>query len=171
VQATAFATASTSRIESQKAANAAYAQLAYDASTFASLGVAYAQDNPERLELLRERTIRDEFRPYLDEWIALEPLKNPDVPKTPFDLPSFQNENLVLSQQLTEKAEASFEEATNANQTGDDYVLATVFFAGVLFFAGIVGKFESLGVRYALLALGTIWLLTGAVRALTLPFH
>lgn len=171
VQSIALATASSKRIESQKAVNRANAELAYDASTFSQLAVLYSQNNVEGFELLRERAVREEFEPYLDEWIALEPLQNPDAPRTPFDLPNFENEDLTLSEELTQEAEASFKEATDANQTGDDYVLATVFFAGVLFFAGIVGKFESLGVRYALLVFGAAWLILGLVRAFTLPFY
>ena len=67
-------------------------------------------------------------------------------------------------------ATAKFEEGKDANQTGDEYVLSTIFFASVLFFAGLSSKFSSN--RVAVLALGfaSFVLFAGIVRLSTLPF-
>ena len=75
------------------------------------------------------------------------------------------------SQELEAQAETFFAKATAANQTGDDYILGTVFFASVLFFAGISSKFRATSVRMAMLGAGSAMLLFGAIRIIGLPIH
>ena len=115
--------------------------------------------------------MRDEFLVFVDEWLALDPLNNRDASQTPFELDSFSNASLRESERLVNQAEAEFQGARDANQTGDDYILATVFFATVLFFTGVFSKFTVLNVRsfILLLALGGFGI--GLWRMLTLPFH
>ena len=63
------------------------------------------------------------------------------------------------------------EVAVDANQTGDNYVLATVLFASVLFFAGISTKFGERWVRITLVIVGFLAFLSGAVLLLTYPLY
>lgn len=107
----------------------------------------------------------------LEAWIALAPNENPDAPSTPFDLPEYTNARQEEGERLQGAAEESFEGAKDANQNGDDYVLATVFFASVLFFAGISAKFVDPRIQGSMLTLATIALAGGITRILTLPFH
>ena len=58
----------------------------------------------------------------------------------------------------------------DANDTGDNYVLATIFFAAVLFFAGIATKFTSDRIVALTLGAGTVVFLGGLARLMTLPF-
>jgi hypothetical protein len=51
----------------------------------------------------------------------------------------------------------------------DDFVLAAVLFASVLFFSGLAGTFDSLRAQVFLLILGGLMLLVGAVIVVTLP--
>ena len=53
----------------------------------------------------------------------------------------------------------------------DDYVFVTVFFAIVLFFAGISLRFPWLPMRLLILGLGTVILVYGGIRLGTLPTH
>ena len=71
---------------------------------------------------------------------------------------------------LTARAEALFDQALDDNQTGDDFVLATVFFAIVLFAAGISSKFPSFMIRTTLLVVAAGGLVAAFIRMLTLPF-
>jgi hypothetical protein len=170
VQATSFAEASTARIESLRAQSTGIQQTAYDASTTLQLIMAYSEGATDTASDLAERFIRDEFVVYVDEWIALEPFQNDDAPASPFDLESYENEKINEAEALSEEAEEKFRIALDANQTGDDYILTTVFFATVLFFTGIATKFRNIYIKSSLIALAVIG---GAVALITvsgLPF-
>ena len=58
---------------------------------------------------------------------------------------------------------------TDAKSNDDHYILSTVFFATVLFFAGISLRLAWRPLRIAVLALGSAMLLGGLVFVLTLP--
>ena len=51
----------------------------------------------------------------------------------------------------------------------DDFVLAAVLLASVLFFAGLAGTFDSLRAQVFLLILGTVMLVVGTIIVVTLP--
>lgn len=166
-----FAKANTARVESAKAGDEAMQQTAYDASSFLQLSITALSGSEEVAYELGERFIRDEFRPYVDEWLSLDPFDDPESPATPFDLPSFSNRQEERSAQLESEAEGLFARALEDNQTGDDYVLATVFFAIVLFAAGITSKFSSMAIRVTLLLVATAGTVIAFARMLTLPYY
>jgi len=176
VQATAFASAGSQRNQSVAALSTGNTQLSYDATTFGQFVFEFrgALEDPELLAEARElagQLMRAEFLVYLDEWLASDPLNNPDAAQTPFELDSFANQSQLESERLVAEAEASFQKAKDANQTGDDYILATVFFASVLFFTGISSKFVNHNLKSAILILATVGLIVGIIRMSTLPFH
>ncbi|TET49710.1 MAG: hypothetical protein E3J64_09275 [Anaerolineales bacterium] len=169
VQATSYAEASSKRLQSNAAVTTALTQISYDATSFALGAVEYFEGNQEAVEFFEERLFREEFRPALEAWLATEPLQDPEAPKTPFELPEYKNANLEESQRLTEEAEAKFEEGKEANKNGDDYILATVLFASVLFFAGVTTKFKSPRVRALSLFIATAALAVGMTWLVSLP--
>jgi hypothetical protein len=169
VQASSYAEASTKRLQSNAAHATALTEISYDATSFALAAVEFFEGNEEGVEFFGERLFRDEFQPALEAWLATEPLGNPEAPKTPFDVPEYRNANLEESQRLTEEAEAKFEEGKEANKNGDDYILATVLFASVLFFAGITTKFKSPRVRALSLVVATGVLVMSLVWLFGLP--
>lgn len=175
VQATEFATASSLRTQASALTAVGITELSYDAGVFGDIALAYRGLDPsdpaviEEVDEFADTLARDEFKPVLDEWLALEPDTNPDAPGTPFDLPSYLNENLVEAKRLTAEAELSFEAAKEANQNGDEYVLATIFFASVLFFTGL--RLRTRVVRGLIQVLAAGALVAGIFRVATLPFH
>ncbi|MEO6577138.1 MAG: hypothetical protein ABIP89_25040 [Polyangiaceae bacterium] len=169
-QSITLAQAAALRTESAKALTTGSREITYDTTLFVQLGMAYSQDNILAFELLQDRLARPEFARYLDEWIALRPLKNPSAPRTPFELPDYANQSVEHATELGTEAEKLFVKAKVANKVGDDFVLATVFFSCVLFFGGIATKFESRRVTLAMLVTGTAWLLIAVVRMFTLRF-
>lgn len=175
VQAAEFATAGSLRTEATTEITVGMTELSYDAQVFAAFALEFRDadfDDPETLAGvldLADDLMRDEFKPFLDEWLALEPDDNPDVPRTPFGLPSFENDDLVEAEVLQAEAEASFEKAKEANQNGDDYILATIFFASVLFFTGL--RLRNASVRSFVQVLAAAALIAGILRVVTLPFH
>ncbi len=75
------------------------------------------------------------------------------------------------SDELNGQADLAREEAKEANQTSDNYVLTTVLFACVLFFAGICTKFASRMLQVATIAIGSTLFFTGSIVLAQLPYH
>lgn len=158
VQAIAFSEASAARIESSRASTRAGQQATIDVVTWTawleSLQVDVLSDPESRAELeargyvpdpttvsgfLYQR-FREEFRPAAAAWLETRPSANPDAPGTPFDMAEYQLAAEVLAEDELERAEQRSTDAREANQQSDDYVLTTVAFATVLFFAGLSTK-------------------------------
>ncbi len=177
VRAASFAEASGNRTDAATIVTLATTELSYDASAFRQFAFEFRNEDFDdaaiRTEIsdLTETLLRDEFKPYFDEWLALDPQDNPDAPRTPFDLPDFESENFAVAGELEVKANEKFAEAKDASQTGDNYALATVFFASVLFFAGISSASTNMYTRGIMLAIGSFGLVAGIVWIATLPFH
>jgi hypothetical protein len=176
VQSTAFAEAGSLMNESVAASSAANTEIAYDSATFGQFVFEFRDTIRQRRSLNEARALagnlmRDEFLVYLDQWLARDPFNDRSAPRTPFDLETYTNAKEAEAARLVDQADAKFEEARDAGQTSDDYVLATVFFASVLFFTGISAHFDVLRLRGVVLALAFIGMGIGLVRMLTLPFE
>ena len=80
---------------------------------------------------------------------------------------------LIVAYRSADKLETlgdqRFEQGKSATENADDYVFVTVFFAVVLFFAGISLRFAWFPLRVLILGLGLALLAFGAVRLGTLP--
>lgn len=114
---------------------------------------------------------RDEFRPAVDAWLATEPIGNPDAPATPFEMDEYVVTDRLLADELTAKAEVKAQEARDANQNGDNYVLTMVLFASVLFFAGVSSKLALKRNRIIALGFGVLLLVSGSVIIMSLPIE
>jgi hypothetical protein len=131
-----------------------------DAALFMEWIGAIATDN-ELLEDFYLERFRPGMRVAVDAWLATEPRTNPDAPPHPFVLPEYTvAEDSIAVAAETESAE-TWALARTYDQRADRYVLLTVVFASVLFFAGISEKFEEDQVRIGILVMGTL-LFTGA---------
>ena len=75
--------------------------------------------------------------------------------------------NITPSVETT--ASKLFQEGQTSNQVSDDFVLAAVLFASVLFFSGLAGTFDSLRAQAFLLVLGAVMLAIGTIIVITLP--
>lgn len=169
-QSTRYTEAGAARTESAKAQGRGFSFVTIDAGLFTEYAVAFSTANRELERFLEKRFFRDEFKPAFNAWRKLEPLKNEDAPDVPFAMEEYEVADLEESEQLEEEASQRFEEGRDANQTSDNYVLATIFFAAVLFFAGLSVKFRTNRLIVATLIFGTLMFGGGVVRLLTLPF-
>ena len=115
--------------------------------------------------------MRDEFVPALQAWLATDPIDNPDAAATPFELPEYQLANAVEADRLTVEADDKASQARQANKNSDIYVVTTVLFAAVLFFAGVSSKMAQRRNRIVVLSLGLIVLIGAAVVVGTLPIE
>jgi hypothetical protein len=112
--------------------------------------------------------MREEFLPAFDAWLQTAPAGAiPDG--TPFELSEYRLAAEEKAKLLEAKAAKLFADGNESNQTSDDFVLAAVLLASVLFFAGLAGTFDSLRAQVFLLILGTVMLVVGTIIVLTLP--
>lgn len=169
-QATRFTQASAERTSSAKAQATGASHVAIDADLFTKWAGAVTGGNTHLARVLRRRFFRSEFKPAFEAWLKLRPLENPNAPHTPFALARYRPAELIRAGQLERRAETLFEQGREANQNSDNYVLATIFFAAVLFFAGLASKFASIRVTIGTLTFGTLIFLGGVIRLGTLPY-
>ena len=175
VQATDFATAGSLRTQAASLTTIGVTQVSYDANVVGELLIQFSDadlSNPavrqEALDLA-DTLFRDEAKPALEEWLSLNPAENPDAPDTPLEVDSYRNANLDQANALVNEAEENFQAAKQANQHGDDYILATILFASVLFFTGL--RIKTYWVRATVEVFATLCLVGGVIRLATLPFQ
>lgn len=155
VQTLNFFDANSARSESIRKSNEALQLIAIDIGMFTEFVSAYSEGNQQMMDFIMKR-FRSEMKPAVEAWLATEPLQNPDAPPSPFAMTEYVSAAQVESDRLLTVAELKFQEARQANQTSDNYVLLTVMFASVLFFCGISTNFERFLIRTALLVFAII---------------
>jgi len=155
VQTISFFEANNARSESIRKSNEAFQLAVIDVEAFTEFAVAYNVDNQQMMDFIMQR-FRSEMKPAVEAWLATDPLNNPDAPPSPFAMKEYVSAAQVESDQLLMASEQKFQEARQANQTSDNYVLLTVMFASVLFFCGISTNFESFPIRGTLIVFAII---------------
>jgi hypothetical protein len=104
-----------------------------------------------------------------DAWLAQDPLNNPNAIPTPLKMPQYHQAGAERAAQLETSADHLIEDGSTARDRADEYVLITVFFASVLFFAGISLRISRDRLRMSVLGLGVAFLLYGVVQIFLLP--
>jgi hypothetical protein len=166
-QAESYTTASALRTESVRSANTARNQALIDVNTFIAWLDATVGGDQALADDIHDR-MRDEFLPAFDEWLASAPPG--ELPEgTPFELEAYSLAEEEKAADLERRAAEAFDDGREANQTGDDFVLAAVLLASVLFFAGIAGTLDSRTPQLILLSLAVAMLVVGTVVVVLLP--
>jgi hypothetical protein len=167
VQANAYSVAGAKRVEASQATSVFAAQAQIDVETWLSWLQEYASGNSLGMDFLEAR-FRAEFKPAFAAWLALVP-EGEVPPGTPFDLDVYQPAAEARAADLNEEAELASAEARAANQTSDNFVLAAVIMASVLFFAGVGTKFKGRRVRIAMLAIAIAFFVGGVAFVFSMP--
>jgi hypothetical protein len=147
--------ANTKRTLASRATATANQLILLDISLFTNWLNAYAGNN-EELATFYEGRFRPEFQPAFDAWLATQPRRNPDAPKSPFAMPAYQVSELAKATQLDEEAAALTEAGMAANDKRDGFALSTVLLASVLFFVGMSQRLKSANLRIALVLVGAL---------------
>ena len=168
LQARRYTQASSARSLANQAATLASQDRTRDLLNFNRWLEVTTEGNSE-VAALYERRFRDEFRPAFDRWIASDPLHNPNAISSPLNESNYKLANTEKADKLERIGDLRFADGKAATEHADDYVFVTVFFAVVLFFAGISLRFSWFPMRILILGLGTALLLWGVVRVLGLP--
>lgn len=139
-----------------------------DSVSFNAVEGAYVAHNTQLFNLTVKR-LRAGYRPAFNAWLATHPLKNPNAPSDPSDMPQYVIPQEKQAAVLTAEADAHFTEGQAAAGTADKYVRLTVFLAAVLFLVGIGSRFPVRVARYGLIAVAAGLLIVSVVQLLGLP--
>ena len=112
---------------------------------------------------------RGALRTAFDAWLAQDPLNNPTAIPTPLKMPQYHQAEDARANHIEAQADHLLEDGATARDRADEYVLTTVFFASVLFFAGISLRISRERLRMGILGLGVAFLLYGVVHIILLP--
>jgi hypothetical protein len=105
----------------------------------------------------------------VDAWLKTDPFNNPDAPPHPLKMNEY-----VVPPEMEASKQAEIEKlkatgAEEANQNADRYVLLTVMFASVLFFAGIAGTIDLPWLRKTLGILALAFFMGTLIFLATMP--
>lgn len=159
--------ATAKRAESIKVDNAGGQKQAIDIAFFDNWVEATAEAK-EDLAGYHEARFSDELRVAFMAWARL-PEDLEDEPESPFEMDEYQIPEFAAAEALLAEGDALAATARESNQRSDNYVLLTVLFAAVLFFAGVSGKFSSLRAQRVMVGLATVLLLVGVALLVTFP--
>jgi hypothetical protein len=163
-----FSQASVERAESVRRTDVAGFQVLADVIIFADWVAAVSEKDFERAASFRAR-MDGELGEAMNRWLG-DWAPGDDIPEgDPFDEGSYVSPIATASSERAQEAEERFSKALKANQTSDNYILATVVFASTLFFAGISSRFESLAVIRMFVVLAIVFLVAGFVFTLFEP--
>ena len=163
-----YARASTMRIESQAQSTLAGQLRIDDLLLFNGWLDAREAGNPQLARIYRRR-FRAEFVPAFAAWIAQKPFTTRTAAPSPLYVPEYRLAQTVRAARLDAQGDALYREGTAAKANDDHYILSTVFFAAVLFFAGISLRIGWRPLRAIVLAIGAAMLLAGVGYVVTLP--
>jgi hypothetical protein len=163
-----FALHSATHVKSAQAATRA-GQLRIDDLLYFNGWLDARRSGNEELASIYRRRFRPEFVPAFEAWIAQRPFTNPDAIPGPLYMPQYGSSEQTRSAALDAAADEHFEHGTHAKIYADRYILATVFMAAVLFFAGISLRLDWLPLRVAVLGMGCVLLGGAGAFVLTLP--
>lgn len=168
-QANNYAKSAALRADSARHGTAASRQIQVDVQSFLAWSAAKAGSDERLATFLRDR-FRPEFATAFDVWVQSATKDAAGIPAgTPFDSGAYVLAEQKTADELYAQADAALALAQKDNQTGDDFVLTSVLFASVLFFAGIASRFRVRFVRWALIGLAGIVFVGGLIVEFSLP--
>jgi hypothetical protein len=168
IQARRYAQASAARALANRSSTLAGQQRLQDLLNF-NRWLEVSTSGDTALADLYERRFRPEFRPAFAAWQAQDPLHNDDAIATPLLVPQYKLAAFEKADALERLADHRFDQGREATEHADDYIFGTVFFAAVLFFAGISMRFAWQPMRVVVLVIATLFLVYGVGKLATMP--
>jgi hypothetical protein len=163
-----FASAATVRMQAVQSSTQA-GQLRIDDLLYFDGWLEAHRAGNEQLASIYRRRFRPEFVPAFEAWIAQRPFTNPQAIAGPLYMPEYHSAEQDRSKELHVAADEHYAHGTSAKLYADRYILATVFMAAVLFFAGISLRLDWRPLRLAVLGMACFLLAGGGAYVLTLP--
>ena len=144
--------------------------LILDAGLFVEYVTAEERGDQKMADFIAAR-FRPEMKNAFKAWIATDPMHNPRAPSSPFVMPQYSPAARENSMRFAALSEKEVRKASIANQQSDDYVLLTVIFATVLFFAGVSTHIQRWKVSLSTLIVGLAFFFYGLVVLVSYPVH
>src|SRR5712692_11085122 len=168
IQARRYTQASTARSLANRASTLAAQERTQDLLNFNRWLEVKTGGNTQLTDLYQRR-FRPEFLPAFNAWLATDPLNNPDAIPSPLSEKQYVLADSVKADRLETLGDRRFGEGKDATENADNYVFVTVFFAAVLFFAGISLRLQWFPMRVAILVIGAALLLDGIAELVSKP--
>jgi hypothetical protein len=163
-----YARASAVRIKAQEQSTAA-GQLRIDDLLYFNGWLDAHETGNAKLATIYVRRFRAAFVPAFRAWLAQKPFTDPHAIPGPLYMPQYRPAELAASKRLDAQADDLYQEGTEGKTNDDKYILSTVFFAAVLFFAGISLRLEWRPLRAFVLGMASLLLIGGLVFVASLP--
>lgn len=160
-------TSALARIESSRQYALATQYVSYDAAVMGQYAQAYADDDAELKEFLRQTLVRPGFVPLFEQWKA--EVAAGRFPDNLLENREYLDELFADSRASDLAATEATERSEAAGAHADDYVSLTLFFATALFFAGVTASFRGRVTKLILLAAATATLLYAGVQLAGYP--
>jgi hypothetical protein len=165
-----FSEAAASRTESVRWSNTAAQEVNLDVSVFVAWVEATAVGNDDLAEFVRDR-FPARLQVATDAWLDTDPLGDPSAPTSPFVMDEYAHEAAEEAVRLERLAETKSTEAREANQRSDNYILTTIVFASVIFFAALSSKLRDREARIALLSVAGVAFVGAVAVVLSFPIQ
>ncbi len=110
-------------------------------------------NNDQKLSEFYFDRFRPDFKPAVEAWLETKPFENPDAPSHPFVMTEYRKIFSEEAERFATESAIKLDEAQQANQNSDNYVLMTVIYASVLFIGGIFSRFSGIR-RLSLVVVG-----------------
>lgn len=127
---------------------------------------ANTQGNPELAQKYKGAGFSDALNAAVSAWESARANQVPGTPRNPFEMPEYKNANRERTHALQTLSDKQTKVAIGAINESNGFLLLTVLFASVLFFAGISTKFQSKAIKVTILLMGTVLLIGSAVGLL-----
>lgn len=111
-------------------------------------------NNDQKLSDFYLERFRPDFKPAVQAWLDTNPFDNLNAPPHPFVMKEYKRTFAEQAEQKIKIAESKMNEAQQANQNSDNYVLFTVIYASILFLGSIATKFSSLRLNQICFVIG-----------------
>ncbi|MBK5093895.1 MAG: hypothetical protein JJE48_10330 [Actinobacteria bacterium] len=161
---------SNSMVKSSELFDRAQQQVLIDVISFTNYYNAVSAGDLQLAQAYETRGFSPELESAFNAWKAKDPFVNPDAPATPFAMTEYKNPYRVKAMAEQRYSSEQAARGKDAMHTSNTYILLTVLFASVLFFAGISTKFKEVRIRLALLAFGACVFIAAAVVVLLQPW-
>lgn len=126
-------------------------------------------NNDQNLTKFYFERFRPDFKPAVQAWLETNPLEDPSAPPHPFVMTEYKKTFAEEAEKMNELAESKLDEANQANQNSDTYVLFTVVYASILFVGSITTRFSSKRLNLICLVIGMAIFSVTTVMLLLMP--
>jgi hypothetical protein len=163
-----YSQATTLGIEASELEDKGNQQISIDVSMLTNYLNQLWNGDPKLAQGLREKGFSPELEKAFNAWIASD-ISGKNTPRNPMLMPEYKNPNVEKGKKLMVLAQAKTKDAQQQNDNSNNYIMLTVLFASVLFFAGIGTKFKAKGLRIFMLAMGTVFFVVSVTILATVP--